>query len=179
MDQLIARVKGMAMAPAQEWRVIAAEPIGLMPVLTRYVAILAAIPAIAGFLVMMWFGFFGALGAAIAGYVLTLVGVVVNAKIVEILAPKFGGPADADAALKLAVFAPTVAWVAGGLVIIPVLGAVAALAATFYALYTLYLGVPIVMRVPQERALTFTLAVIGVAIVVNVAVRILTGAMVL
>jgi len=31
------------------------------------------------------------------------------------------------------------------------------------------------MRVPQEKALTFTLAVIGVAILVNVAVRILTG----
>jgi hypothetical protein len=31
------------------------------------------------------------------------------------------------------------------------------------------------MRVPQEKALTFTLAVIGVAIVVNIAVRVLTG----
>jgi hypothetical protein len=31
------------------------------------------------------------------------------------------------------------------------------------------------MRVPQEKALTFTLAVIGVAIVVNIAVRLLTG----
>lgn len=175
MDQLIARVKGMAMAPTEEWQKIAREPIDLMPVLTRYVAILAAIPAIAGFLVTLWFGFFGALAAAIVGYVLTLIGVVVNAKIVEILAPKFGGPQDADAALKLAVFSPTVAWVAGGLIIIPLLGALVALAAAFYALYTLYLGVPIVMRVPQEKALTFTLAVIGVAILVNIAVRVLTG----
>jgi hypothetical protein len=101
--------------------------------------------------------------------------VFVTAKIVEILAPKFGGQPDADAALKLAAFAPTVAWVAGGAIIIPILGAIVALAGGLYALYTLYLGVPIVMRVPQEKALTFTLAVIGVAIVVNIAVRILTG----
>jgi hypothetical protein len=174
MDQLIARVRGMVLSPAEEWRKIAAEPIDLVPVLTRYVAILAAIPAIAGFLIALWFGFFGALASAILGYLLTLVGVVVHAKIVEILAPQFGGPQDADAALKLAVFAPTAAWLAGGLIIIPILGPLAALVGAFYALYTLYLGVPIVMRVPQERALTFTLAVIGVAIVVNIAVQVLT-----
>ena len=96
-------------------------------------------------------------------------------EIVEILAPKFGGPQDADAALKLAVFSPTVAWVAGAAIIIPVLGGIVALIGGLYALYTLYLGVPTVMRVPQEKALTFTLAVIGVAIVVNIAVRLLTG----
>lgn len=175
MEQLIARVKGMALSPAQEWQAIAREPIELAPVFTRYVMILAAIPAVAGFLVTLWFGFFGAFSAMVVGYVLALVGVFVNAKIVEILAPKFGGPHDPDAALKLAVFAPTVAWVAGGLIIIPILGALVALAAAFYALYTLYLGVPIVMRVPQEKALTFTLAVIGVAIVVNIAVRLMTG----
>jgi hypothetical protein len=95
--------------------------------------------------------------------------------VVEILAPKFGGPTDADAALKLAAFAPTVAWVSGAAIIVPILGALVALAGAFYALYTLYLGVPIVMRVPQERAFTFTLAVIGVAILVNLAVRLLTG----
>jgi hypothetical protein len=176
MNELIARVKGMILAPAQEWRAIQREPVELMPLFTRYVMILAAIPAIAGMLVMMAFGFFfTAISTAIVGYVLSLVGVIVVAKVVEILAPKFGGPTDADAALKLAAFAPTVAWVSGAAIIVPILGALVALAGAFYALYTLYLGVPIVMRVPQERAFTFTLAVIGVAILVNLAVRLLTG----
>lgn len=175
MNEIIARVKGMAMAPAQEWQAIAREPVELVPLFTRYVMILAAIPAVAGFVIGMLFGFFGALSGAIVGYILTLVGVIVNAKIIEILAPKFGAPADPDAALKLAAFAPTVAWVAGGAIIVPLLGALVALAGAFYALYTLYLGVPIVTRVPQDKALTFTLAVIGVAILVNIAVRIMTG----
>ena len=175
MEQLIARVKGMALSPAQEWQAIAREPIELVPAFTRYVMILAAIPAIAGFVLTLWFGFFWAFSTMVVSYVLSVIGVFVNAKIVEILAPKFGGPQDPDAALKLAVFAPTVAWVAGAAIIIPILGAIVALAAAIYALYTLYLGVPIVMRVPQEKALTFTLAVIGVAIVVNIAVRVLTG----
>jgi len=176
MNELIARVKGMVLAPAQEWRAIQREPIELVPVFTRYVMILAAIPAIASMLLLMAFGlFFAAISTAIVSYILSLVAVVVTAKIVEILAPKFGGPVDSDAALKLAAFAPTVAWVAGGAIIVPILGSLVALIGAFYSLYTLYLGVPIVMRVPQEKALTFTLAVIGVAILVQLAVRLLTG----
>ncbi len=176
MNELIARVKGMILAPADEWRAIQREPVELVPLMTRYVMILAAIPAIAGMLLLMAFGlFFTAIASAIVGYVLSVIGVIVTAKIVEILAPKFGGPSDADAALKLAAFAPTVAWVAGAAIIVPILGGLVALVGAFYALYTLYVGVPIVMRVPQEKALTFTLAVIGVAIVVNLAVRLLTG----
>lgn len=176
MNDLIARVKGMILAPAQEWRAIQREPIELVPVFTRYVMILAAIPAVASMLLLMAFGlFFAAISTAIVSYILSLVAVVVTAKIVEILAPKFGGPSDADAALKLAAFAPTAAWVAGGAIIVPILGSLVALIGALYALYTLYLGVPIVMRVPQEKALTFTLAVIGVAIVVQIAVRLLTG----
>ncbi|CAH0291458.1 Yip1 family protein [Roseomonas sp. CECT 9278] len=175
MNHLIERVKGMALSPAQEWRKIAGEPIELVPVFTRYVMILAAIPAIAGFLLLLFFAPVTAFTMAIVGYILSLVGVFVTAKIIEILAPNFGGQPDADAALKLAAFAPTIAWVAGGFIIIPILGGLVALIGGFYALYTLYLGVPIVMRVPQEKALVFTLAVIGVAIVVNIAVRLLTG----
>lgn len=175
-EQLIARVKGMILAPDQEWRIIQGEPVELVPLFTRYVMILAAIPAIAGMLMMMMFGFFfTAITGAIVGYILSVAGVFVTAKIIEILAPNFGGPQDGDAALKLAAFAPTAAWVAGAAIIVPVLGGLVALAGALYALYTLYRGVPVVMRVPQERALTFTLAVIGVAIIVNIAVRLLTG----
>jgi len=175
MNELVARVKGMIMAPGQEWRVIAREPVELVPLFTRYVMILAAIPAIAGFLLIAIWAPFHALTGAIVGYILSLVAVFVTAKIIEILAPNFGGPQDADAALKLAAFAPTAAWVSGAFLIVPVLGWLVALIGGFYALYTLYLGVPLVMRVPQEKAAGFTLAVIGVAILVNIAVRLLTG----
>lgn len=170
-QHLIARVKGMILAPDQEWRIIQGEPVELVPLFTRYVMILAAIPAIASLLLLMAFGlFFTAIATVLIGYVLSLVGVIVMAKIIEALAPSFGGPQDGDAALKLAAFYPTAAWVAGGATIIPILGGLVALAGAIYSLYTLYRGVPIVMRVPQERALMFTLAVIGVAIAVYLAV---------
>ena len=176
MEQLIARVKGMILSPAQEWRTIQREPVELVPLFTRYVMILAAIPAIAGLLMMMAFGFFfTAITSTIVNYVIGVASVFVTAKIIEILAPNFGGPADPDAALKLAAFAPTAAWVSGAALIVPLLGGLVALAGAIYSLYTLYLGVPLVMRVPQERATTFTLSVIGVAILVQIAARLLTG----
>jgi len=176
MNELVARVKGMILAPEQEWRAIQAEPVELVPLFTRYVMILAAIPAIAAMLLMMLLGsFFGAIANAVVSYALALLGVIVMAKIVEALAPSFGGPQDGQAALKLAAFYPTAAWVAGGAVIIPVLGGLVALAGALYALYTLYRGVPIVMRVPQEKALVFTLAVIGVAIAVFIGIHVIKG----
>jgi len=176
MNELVARVKGMILAPEQEWRAIQAEPVELVPLFTRYVMILAAIPAIAGMLLMMLLGsFFGAIANAVVGYALALLGVIVMAKIIEALAPSFGGPQDGQAALKLAAFYPTAAWVAGGAVIIPVLGGLVALAGALYALYTLYRGVPIVMRVPQEKALVFTLAVIGVAIAMLIGIHVIKG----
>lgn len=175
MNELIARVKGMILAPAQEWQTIAREPVELAPLFTRYVMILAAIPAVAGFLLLAMWAPFHAFTGALVGYILSLVAVFVTAKIIEILAPNFGGPQDADAALKLAAFSPTAAWVAGAFVIVPILGWLVALIGGLYSLYTLYLGVPIVMRVPQDKAVVFTLAVIGVAILVNIAVRLLTG----
>ncbi len=150
MNELIARVRGMIMAPAEEWRRVAAEPVELMPLFTRYVMILAAIPAVAGFLWLLLWAPLAALTGAVASYVLSVVAVFVMAKIIEILAPNFGGPQDPDAALKLAAFSPTAAWVSGAAMIVPVLGWLVALIGALYSLYTLYLGVPIVCGVPQE-----------------------------
>lgn len=173
MNELVARVRGMIMAPAEEWRRIAAEPVELAPLFTRYVMILAAIPAVAGVLWLLLWAPVAAVTAAVVGYVLSVVSVFVVAKIVEILAPNFGAPHDPDGALKLAAFSPTAAWVSGAAMIVPVLGWLVALIGALYSLYTLYLGVPIVTRVPQQRAAMFTLAVIGVAILVQIAVRVL------
>ena len=74
MNELIARVKGMILAPAQEWRTIAREPVELVPLFTRYVMILAAIPAIATFLIIAIWAPFHAVTAAVVGYILARVG---------------------------------------------------------------------------------------------------------
>lgn len=182
---IVARAKGLILKPAQEWAIIAAEPADTKSLFTGYAVILAAIPAVAGFIGAALFAGFlgGVLGVrigvvtlllhAIANYVLSLVGVWIWGKIIENLAPRFGGVADEVSAMKLAVYSPTAAWLAGGFAILPPLAILGILG--LYSIYIFWLGVPAVVRVPEDKRLAFTAAVIVVGIVVNIVVGLFAG----
>src|SRR5436190_20868060 len=95
---LVSRVKNILLDPANEWRVIDSEPDTPADILKNYVAILAAIPVVCGFIGASIIGvgpyrtgIFIGLIAAIIHYVLTLIGVYVVAFIIDALAPTFGG----------------------------------------------------------------------------------------
>jgi hypothetical protein len=181
---LVDRAKNMIITPKTEWEVVDAEPATIGGIYTSYVMILAAIPAVATTLGMLFFmprmptveAFGRALGlpvittgSIIAGgvinYILALVGVYVMALIIDALAPSFGGTKDQMKAFKVAAYYPTAAWVAGILAIIPLLG-ILVLVAAIYSLYTLYLGLPRLMRVPQEKSVGYFVVTLVVAIVV-------------
>ena len=52
------------------------------------------------------------------------------------------------------------AWLGSFFGVLPVLGTLIGLLAALYAIYVLYLGLPVVMRAPKESALGYTFAVI-------------------
>lgn len=110
----------------------------------------------------------GAIASAVTSYVLTLVGVFIIALIIDALAPTFGGEKNQAQALKVAAYASTPSWVAGIVMILPMLGIVGLLAA-LYGLYLLYLGLPRLMKAPEEKAIAYTAVVVVVvaAIVVT------------
>lgn len=169
---IVARAKGLLLDPMKEWAIIAGEPADLATLYKSYIIPLAALPAVAGLIgtALMGFGAIGMgalLGSAIVGYVLALVGIFILAKIIENLAPRFGGPMDPDAALKLAAYAPTASWVGGAFLIIPWIGWIPALAGGIYSLFLFYVGTPTVMRIPKDKVLVFALSVVAVAILVN------------
>jgi uncharacterized membrane protein len=186
---LLARVKGILIQPRAEWQTIAAEPATVGGLYTGYVGILAAIPAICGWIGMSMIGitlpFVGhfrvALGVglvhAVTRYVLTLVGVYLLALLIEWLAPRFDGEANRIQALKVAAYTGTPAWVAGVLALVPALGILQLLAA-LYCIYLLYLGLPALTRAPQEKALGYTVVVILAAIVIFVVIGAIAGALV-
>jgi hypothetical protein len=169
---LIARVTAIILRPASEWPVIAGETI-----YTGYVAPLAAIGVIALFLGQVLVGMsvpmlgtvrtgvVSGLASAIVMYVMAFVGVWVLAFIVDVLAPQFGGQRDPLRALKVVAYSYTPAWVAGVLQLVPSLG-VLVLLASLYGLYVMYLGLPVLMRSPQDKALPYTAVVVVCAIVV-------------
>jgi hypothetical protein len=184
---LVERIKGILLTPRTEWPAIEREPGDPTYLYTNYVMILAAIPAIAGFigaslvgisvggLGTVRVGFFAGLFQAILGYVLALVGVYVMALIIDALAPTFGGQKNFPNAMKVASYFPTPFWLAGIFSILPRLAFLSILG--LYGFYLLWIGLPALMKSPEQRALGYTAAVIVCAIVITIVLALLLGVM--
>jgi len=183
---LVERAKNILLAPVKEWEVIKGENLTIVDMFTKYAMILAAIPAVAGFLgysligISYGFGTFRvpigtALVWAILQYVLSLGGVFLIAFIMDALAPTFGCTKNLVAAVKIIVFSYTAAWVAGILNIIPSLGILVGIA-SIYSLYLMYLGMKIVKEVPGDKLVGYFVATIIVAVVVFFVVGMIVGA---
>lgn len=171
---LVPRVKGILLSPKSEWPVIDAEPATIGGLYTGYIMPLAALPVIATFLALVLaergvpIGIGSAITFAIAQYIQSLIGIFVVAFIIDALAPTFGGQKSLVQAHKAIAYAATASWIAGIALIIPFLGALVALVGALYSLYLLYLGLPVVMKAPEDKAAGYTVVVIVAAIVVAV-----------
>ena len=172
---LLARVKNILLTPKTEWEVIDAEPTTVADLYKGYIIPLAAIGPVAQAIGFSVFGmrvpFLGtyrtpvgtAITQAVVTYVLTLVAVFVLALIIDALAPTFNGTANRIQALKVAAYSYTASWVAGIFMLIPALSFLSILGV--YSLYLLFLGLPVLMKSPKEKALAYTAVVIIAAIV--------------
>lgn len=183
---IIARVKEILLTPKPAWSIIETEETTTAALYTQYIMILAAIQSVAGFIGMSLFGVsaFGVsvrvplmtgLVQMVLGYGLALAMVYVMAMIADALAPGFGGQKNSMKALKLVAYSSTAAMVGGIFALIPALSPLTLLAA-LYSLYLLYLGVPTLMKVPQEKALPYTAVLVVCAIVVGVIAGTVLGA---
>jgi hypothetical protein len=170
MEQLIERVKAILLTPQTEWPVIAREPGDAALLFTRYVAILALIPALASLIGMSLVGsyvrFFPGLISAIFGYVMTFVVVYVVALIIDALAPTFDAQKNFPNALKLTVYSYTPVWLAGIFFLIPGLSFLTILG--LYGLYLMWLGLPPLMQAPRDKALPYAAAVVVCAVLVAI-----------
>ncbi len=179
---LVDRAKGILLNPKNEWAVIDTEPATTSSLYSGYIVPLAAIPPVASFIgwsllgvSVLGFRYRIAMGTSLTGavvqYGLSLVGTFVLALIIDALAPNFGGQKSQVQALKVAAYSSTASWVAGIFLLIPSLSVLAALGG-LYSLYLLYLGLPIVMKAPNEKALGYTAVVVIAAIVLYVVIGI-------
>lgn len=185
---LVDRVKNILLQPKSEWPVIAGEQTDVKTLYTGYIMILAAIPAITGLLSIVMFSSmlsqFGVgqmslgfgIGATLFGYVLSLAMVYVVALIADALATSFDGEKDFLQSFKLVTYAMTASWVGGIFGIIPVLGALIGLLAALYGVYVFYTGVTVMKKVPEAKAVGYTVVVILAAIVVGFLIGMITGA---
>ena len=176
--KIVERIKAILTTPRTEWPAAAAEPATVQNLYAGYIAIVAALPIIAGFIKgsLIGAGAFGItvrtpIGMGIVGmvlhYVLVLAIVYVVALIINALAPTFGGQKDMVQALKTVAYSWTASWIAGIAVIVPWLGWLIAIAGAIYAIYLLYLGLPHTMKCPPEKAGGYTAVSVIVAIVLS------------
>ena len=181
---LIERVQPILVRPKQTWPVIAAEGGDAASIFTGYVMILAAIPAVAGFIgfsIVPLGGFLSKYGIPIpAGiahmvldYLFGLGSVYVLALIIDAFAPTFEGEKNLLQAMKLAVFSSTAAWLAGIFFILPALSILYLLA--LYSLYLLYLGLPLLMNVREDKHAPYFVVICVMTLVINVVARALTA----
>lgn len=173
---IVARAKAILTTPNTEWPVIEAEPSSVESIYRDYLIYLAAIPAIANFLIRALHGsFFGGLIGAVAAYVATLVLIYVVALLIDALAPSFDGQKNPLNALKLAGYSATAAFIGNIFVILPLIGWIISLAASIYGLYTFYIGLPVLMKNPPEKSVIYTVAICVVYVVVAVVIGLFVG----
>ena len=161
---LVERVRNILLQPKSEWPKIVEETATPQTLYLGYVAILAAIAPLA---ILIRSGGI-AIAAAAVQYVIALIVTFLLALIVDALAATFGGEKNFVQSLKLTAYSYTAAWIAGVFLIVPVLGGIVGLLAAIYAWYTFYLGVPVLKKCPQDKALGYTIVVVICGILLGV-----------
>jgi len=167
---LFERVKSIIMTPRTEWPVIASEEPDIAGILKGYVLPLALIHAIAHMVGLgiigrgMMASFSWGIAMGLIQFILAFVGVYLSAYVIAYLAPKFGSQQDMGRAVQLVAYSYTPAWVAGILSIVPVLG-VLTFVGGIYGLYLMYLGLPHMMKTPQDKAIGYLVVSILAVIV--------------
>lgn len=183
---MVERIKNILLTPGEEWPKIESEPASVGSIMTGWVVPLAAIGPVASLLGGQLFGYgaFGisfrpslasSLSMAVTSYVLALAGIFVLSLIIDALAPTFGGTRDRIQALKVAAYGSTAGLVGGVFGLIPSL-AILSILAGLYSLYLLYLGLPRLMKAPEDKGVAYTAVTIVCAIVLGIVAGAVTRA---
>ena len=181
---IVERAKAMILSPKDEWPKILTEMQDQSDILRGYVLPLAAIGPVASLIGGQVFGYgaFGfsyrpslvaALVTALLGFVLSVVAVFVLMLIADLLAPKFAGQSNRLNAFKLVAYSYTASWLAGIFGLIPSLGFFSLLG--LYSFYLLYTGATPMMKVPQDKAVGYTVVTVVCAIVLSILVAPITA----
>jgi hypothetical protein len=160
----IARVKAMLIDPGAAWASIDKEAGDPAYLLSRYVAVLALIPALSSFIGATLIGasaggaivranLVDGLFGAIFNYAASCAMVLLLGFIINLLAPAFGGRSDFERAFRLAVYSFTPLWLAGIFLLLP--GLRFLLLTGCYAIYLFWLGTPRLTKVPEQQATAF------------------------
>ncbi len=169
---ILSRAYGLFRDPVGEWEQISREQTNVPSILLGYVAPLAAIQPICNLIGTYVFGidsYRPEFSAAVIGAVLAFVGFVALSFILGLLinavAENFDGDRNDLAAQKVAAYSLTPFLLAGFAWLWPPLAWVSFIAFGLTA-YLLYRGLTVLMKAPEDRAVSYMLSVTAATIVV-------------
>jgi len=179
-----ARARGLLLAPSEEWRLIDAERPTLRQLFVRWVLPLTVFFFLAQAIGSMAFpvrvegvasapSAVRALSIIFFGTLFMLGGVWGAAWVIDRLAPAFGGRRDFMSALKLSAYAGTGLWLSGVFGLFPSISLLGVLGIVSF--YTLYRGLPLLMKSDGDRALPYAALVIAACAVIGVVLMTLSG----
>ena len=178
---VVERAKNIIVTPKTEWLVIAAEVPDTARIFKGYVLPLALILAIAHIIGLGVIGrgmvssFSRAIAMGLIQFGVAFVGVYLSAYVIAFLAPRFASQQDMGRAVQLVAYSFTPAWVAGILSIVPALGILIFLGG-IYGLYLMYLGLPHMMKTPQDKIIGYVVvSIVGVVVTYWIITLVLTS----
>ncbi|MDX1735625.1 MAG: Yip1 family protein [Halioglobus sp.] len=171
---------GLLVRPAQQWQKIADLPESSMKMLAIYPCLMAILPAVAwyyGTTAVGWTVGDGdaikltaesALVICILFYFGMVACVAVIGYFIHWMAQTYGAESSILKGVVITAFTATPLFLAGLIGFKPVLwlDMLVGVAAVSWAVYLMYLGIPIVMNIPKERGFLFSSAVLAIALVI-------------
>ncbi|MEE4143881.1 MAG: Yip1 family protein [Halieaceae bacterium] len=178
---MIQHTFGLLTRPSAQWRAIAALPEDSFRTLLLYPCFLAILPAVAWYYGTSRVGWtVGDQGEAIKltaesarqitilFYLAMLGSVAVIGYFVHWMSDTYGANSSLTKGIVIVGLTSTPLFIAGLVGFYPLLwiDLLIGVAAVSWSVYLLYLGIPIVMGIPEERGFLFSSAVVGVALVI-------------
>ncbi len=185
MHPLLARIRNIVADPRSEWPLIATEPGDPMRLFVGYVAVLAAIPAICGFIGSSLVGVSVSVGRlhdplllgllrAFISYLFSFVIVYLTALAIDVMAPLFQTQRNFTNALKLAVYSFTPVWLIGIVLMVPGLRFLSILG--LYAIRLVWTGLPPLMGTPRPKVLPYAISIVVAAFGIVLALSVIQAA---
>ena len=181
---VIGHIIGLFSNPTAEWGKIRDEACSTSACLFKQVILLAAIPAIAGYIGTTQVGWkIGASGVhylsnnsagmiAILTYLAMITGVLGMGAMIQWMAETYGKPQTLARCVVFAAYVATPLFLIGLMLFYPILwlNMLLGLPAVAYSVFLLYSGIPIVMEMDKEKGFLFASAVVGLGMVAMVAI---------
>jgi hypothetical protein len=177
---------GLLMQPSQEWHKVAQLPSKSLNTLVLYPCIMALLPAVAwyyGTTVVGWtvggdhstrLTRESALAIVILFYFAMVAAVAIIGYFIHWMSKTYGADSSFAKGIAIAGLTATPLFIAGATGFHPILwlDMLIGVVAVCWSVYLLYLGIPIVMNIPEERGFLFSSAVIAICLVMLICIMV-------